>query len=171
MRDETKNIINEIMQQWSDNKLYVMTSIDKENHEQYFVVRDNKNEYERIDNEREKEQDPNQVVNKKDVICKITATRYSKENEAYIYFRGCYSIDSDFRGVYEYIKEFLAVIKAKSRQMNALGVKFKLGMITQEELNDINEVFVENKQQVLEKMFPEMKEHEEAKYLKSKAIH
>lgn len=169
MRDETKEIIDELMKQWGENKLYIKTGINKDNQEYYTIAKNTKDIYENAEQKdlknfrdrQDNRQTETSSMNKEDIVCTILATRYSREdNEAYIYFRGSYSIDNDCIGVYSYIKEFLAVIKAKSRQMNALGVKYKLGMITDEKLNEINNVYVENKQEVLEKLFEEKKEYE-----------
>lgn len=158
MREETREIIDEIICQWAENKLYILTSINNEGNEVFTVVRDTKQTYEKIDNKPIPE--PQKVKfdsrhNPNDTICRIVAT---KNNEAYIYFRGCYSIDIDFNGVYEYLKEFFGVIRSKARQMNAQGIKFKLGLINTEKLGKVSSFFKENKQEVLERLYSKDKE-------------
>ncbi|GAF92538.1 unnamed protein product, partial [marine sediment metagenome] len=102
MRQETKEILDEIMKQWSEDKLYVLANINNEDMENFVIVKNKKG---LSDNSGQ------QKPNKEDIICKITVPINIKK--AYIYFRGSYSIDNDFEDVYEYIKNFLAIITSK----------------------------------------------------------
>ena len=148
MRKETKEIIDEIIRQWGDDRLYVLTTINSDDNEVFTVVKDKHHVYEKTDSKPV----PCPIKNKSgvkhnpdDVICVIISTRQTTDNEAFINFKGCYSIDVDFKGVFEYLKEFFGVIRAKARQMNAQGIKFKLGIIDEKKLVEVSNSFGENK--------------------------
>ena len=97
MREETKEIIDEIMRQWGLNEVYIKTGINKDNQEYYTVTKNKKDIYENSERKdlknfrdrQDKRQTETSNVNKEDIVCTILATRYSREeNKAYIYFRG-----------------------------------------------------------------------------------
>ena len=148
MQDSTKRILDEIKEQWCRDKLYVTVGFNKDNQEVYTVAnmpKSNTSFRRRAEDKIQKGQD----IPVSDIVCTILVSpdhHNRDDSEAFIYFRGSYSIDHDYKGIYQYIKRFLAIIKTKVRQTNSLAIQVKLGMMTRQEFDSLLESFAKNKE-------------------------
>lgn len=154
MQKMTKEIIDEIISQWGDGKLFVTAGHNKDYQEVYTVAKNsNKNTgFKRRAGDRLKK---GEDISQEDIICTIIVQPSREKSEAYIYFRGSYSIDNSHKSVYRYLKKFLAVIKSKVRQTNALAVQAKLGIISRSEFDIAINSFEQNKEVIVSQTFSE----------------
>lgn len=150
MQDRIKKIVDEIITQWSDGKLFVFAGHNKECQEVYTVAKNSTKStgFKRRVGDRLKQ---GENIPQEDIICTILVQPSGEKSEAYIYFRGSYSIDSNHKSVYQYLKKFLAIVKSKVRQTNALAMQAKLGMISRNEFNIAMDSFEQNREVIVNK--------------------
>jgi hypothetical protein len=159
MREETKRVIDNIIEQWCENKLSVSVSIDNEGYHTYTV---SKEADKKTNTKSTKKQfsGQNEKVNENLVVCRIHVNPNTKEPLATITFKSPFSIDNDKESVYKYLERFLAVVRSKVRQINCWGIEVQLGMMALEEFEDKACVFMESKAELISKSFEEANEGE-----------
>jgi len=158
MKESTQKIIDNIIQQWCDDKIYINIDIDGQTGiETLYIlknIKDQKNLKRRLSDRfaDNKKQKPENLICRIDIIPNASG--------AYIYFKSCYSIDKDFSGVHKYIEPFIAVIKSKIRQINSAGIQVKLGMISLKKFDQASNSFTENKDQIIKEIYKDIKKEE-----------
>ena len=144
MRKDTKEVIDEIIEQWCENKLSVSIMIDNDGCNIYTITKNNQPEKgfrrrlsDRFENQGKK-------INEDQVVCRIAFNMNAKEPLAAITFKSQFSVDNDMTSIYKYLERFLAVVRSKVRQMNCWGIKVKLGLMDLEEFDDMANIFCLN---------------------------
>ena len=150
MEDITKEIMDSIIDKFCKNEISVYINKDNHGNQVYEISKGKEINLlqRRLDDKISKDDNKK---NNNNIICYIKVN--NDEHVATIHYRSFLSIDSDERKIYEYIKEFLALVRSKVRQTNAWGIKVKLELISLEEFNSLNESFSKNRELIINRIY------------------
>lgn len=150
MEPLTKDILDTIVDKFCKNEISVYIKKDDHGNQVYEI---SKGKEESLLKRRLDDKIPKDETKKQNVICYIKVNNY--DHKATIHYRSFLSIDSNENEIYDYLKEFLALVRSKVRQTNAWGIKVKLGLLSIKEFNELDESFSKNRELIINEIYTE----------------